>query len=106
MSRHRRALVDLWLAIAICLAAAVFGPPAEGATPTTQHILIGTIADTTYTITRVDDGYALTATSDGQGVMSYEIPPGTDPAPDTIALTTAGADRLENNGCDTRRKPE
>jgi len=105
MTRHRRKALELWLAIAVCLAAAAFGPPAQGATPATRHIAIGMSADTSFTVTRLDDGYTLTADSDGQGIMTYEIPPGNDPAPDTVQIT-GGAGRLENRGCAARRKHE
>ena len=103
MSRHRRVLIDLWVALAICLAAAVFGPTAQGATPATEHILIGMATDTTYTITRLDDGQTLTTDSDAIGIAHYALPAGTDPAPDTITIA-AKNERLQNNGCDIRRK--
>lgn len=105
MTRHRRNLLELWLALAVCLAAAAFGPPAEGATSATRHIAIGMTADTSFTVTRLDDGHTLTMESDGQGIISFEIPPGTDPAPDTVQIT-AGAGHLENRGCAARRKDE
>lgn len=105
MTRHRRNALELWLAIAVCLAAAAFGPPAEGATPATLQIAIGVTADTSFTVTRLDDGYTLTTESDGQGIISFEIPAGSDPAPDTVQIT-AGAGRLENRGCAARRKHE
>jgi hypothetical protein len=98
-------VLELWLAIVFCLAAAAFGPPAEGATPATQHIAIGMTANTSFTVTRLDDSYTLTTESDGQGIVSFEIPAGNDPAPDTVQITT-GTGRLENRGCAARRKDE